>query len=82
MLIYENLWHGVHTDVLVDKSHPRFDAKILRKRCSLYTAVYGTLIKVQKKFWLQNKKSHTCGETITTGGGLGLSLGSWIGSAF
>jgi len=32
------------------------------------------LIKVQK--------IHTCGETITTGGGLGLSLGSWSGSGF
>ena len=36
----------------------------------------------KKRQWLQHKICHTCEETITTGGGLGLSLGSWIGSAF
>ena len=42
MLIYANLQHGL-ADVLADKPHPRFNTKILAKRCGLYADVCGIL---------------------------------------
>ena len=58
----------------------KFDAQ--KAAAYIMVFMYMYLNQSAKKFWLQNKKCPTCGETITTGGGLGLSLGSWIGSAF